>query len=246
MPYRVTQYDLPPSIPAEDQLALFAKLRKMERGTSEYDELHMRLYEGNVRFAAAVASKYNPSRVHSSEDLFGYSCIGLNRAIKDFDPSRGCKFSSYAVWWCKQAVTEALSAPAAPVSINSRLRIECKSKTHILEGEDPVLDKVRAAMFSCASLDAPITHSDGARGTLMDMIEEEDPDAEMREFVKHLMGLLNGPERTLLKRRYGLGESAPMHATEIAALMGKNAEWVRKRIREALETLKKRFENERR
>ena len=214
------------------------------------DEAFKRLVEANLRFVVSVAKQYQ-NRGLDLMDLVNEGNIGLMTAALKFDPSRGFKFISYAVWWIRQQILQALSEqgrtiriPLNQVSILNKIGHARREFLQANEREPSDMElsalleispeKLKDADISTLSLDFPLGE-DGDSQSLADII----PDSSLPETDKALeveslrtdlqaaMAALNGRERRVLELSFGLGCPA-MSLEEI----GESLELTRERVRQ--------------
>src|SRR3989440_522982 len=220
--------------------------RRVQRGDEKAAE---RLVTANLRFVISYVKKYQGHGLDLSE-LVAIGNEGLLKAVKKFDPDQGVKFISYAVWWVRQAVVEALAEQTRSVRIplnqNSQLIRMSRTETYLSQelGREPTDNEiaqlleetpetVRAAKQMSAtevSLDAPIDRSDREASTLGERfagvdgteIEETTDYKLMREFIERVFRKYLTPrERKILFLYYGLDETGEaMTLEKIGALMG--------------------------
>ena len=220
-----------------------------ERIKSGDDDAFRRLVEANLRFVVSVAKQYQ-NRGLELMDLVNEGNIGLMKAAIKFDPSRGFKFISYAVWWIRQQILQALSEQGRTIRIplnqvNILNKIEHARREFRQENErepsdaelsallDITPEKLAESDISTLSLDFPIGEADGQ--TLVDILPDNSlPSADnnlevesLRNELQIAMAVLNGRERRVLELSFGLGCPA-MTLEEI----GENLDLTRERVRQ--------------
>jgi RNA polymerase primary sigma factor len=242
-----------PLITREDECRLAGRIRQ---GDGEALET---LVRSNLRFVVAVAKKYQNQGV-SLSDLINEGNIGLMRAARKFDESKGIKFISYAVWWIRQAILQALAEQSRIVRVPlSRAgavhRIGKRSSVMTQElGREPTLQEVAAELdvpedevshaLSMSqvylSLDAPLVP--GEDGQLLDYLCDQfspGPDDEVYEHalkrsIEEALGTLSEREGRVLRLYFGLDEMEPMTLEQIGEKFGITRERVRQIKEKAL------------
>ena len=240
-----------------------ALARRARRGDKEAAE---RLVTANLRFVISYVKKYQGRGLGLAELV----CIGnegLLKAVKKFDPEKGVKFISYAVWWIRQTVLQALAEQTRSVRIplnqNSNLARLARTNTSLTQqlGRAPTdqelaremgepLDTVRALRRVAAtelSLDAPLDRGDrdsasfGERFAGVDGSEiEEDVEAVARRSYLETMfdNYLTERERKILYLYYGLDDGEERTLEEIGTLLGVTRERIRQIRNRAFEKLR--------
>ena len=216
------------------------------------EEAFRRLVEANLRFVVSVAKQYQ-NRGLDLTDLINEGNLGLMKAARKFDPTRGFKFISYAVWWIRQQILQALSdqgriirLPLNQVGVLNKIgraRMEFlqenerePSDEELSELLDITTEKLGESMMSEAkslSLDFPL--GDDQSESLIDILPNNDsPSADkelekesLRNDILSVMGVLNERERRVLSLCFGLGCQA-MTLEEI----GENLDLTRERVRQ--------------
>lgn len=241
-----------------DQEAVLA--RRIRGGDGEALD---QLVRANLRFVVSVAKKYRGMGV-PLVDLINEGNLGLIRAAHKFDESRGIKFVSYAVWWIRQAILQALAEQSRVVRIplnraGALNRISRSSRDLFQKlGREPtpreiardldtsiseVLRGLRISQ-SQVSLDAPTTSGDD--GSLFDYLPDElavDPEDEthqhaLREVVEWALASLDEREAKVVRFYYGLDGQEPMTLEEIGEVLGVSRERVRQIKEKTLDRLR--------
>jgi RNA polymerase primary sigma factor len=233
-----------------EEVELAARIRQGDQEALE------KLTTANLRFVVSVTKQYM-NRGLSLGDLINEGNVGLIQAAKRFDETRGFRFISYAVWWIRQAVLQALAEqsrvvrlPLNRVSALSKIGKACgaleqefgrePSPVEIAEElEMPVYEVVDTLKISNRhfSLDAPMAQ--GEEKNLLDVIEDEhqpSPDDPMiheslRNELKRVLGQLTDREAGIIKRYFGLDGTRGFNLEEI----GQELNLTRERVRQIKE-----------
>lgn len=236
-------------------------------------ELETRLEEGkraknlmiqaNLRLVVSIAKRY-ANKSMSFQDLIQEGCVGLIRGAEKFDFKRGYKFSTYAHWWIRQAVTRSISDQSRTIRLPVHL-FEIISRMSKLErglvlklGRDPTVDELSVAMdmtpekiaqIKRASL-VPISlnqtvNEDDKRTveeTLIDDYTENPGDATgkvlLKEDLENVLNTLNPRERDVLRLRYGLDDGRVKTLEEIGNVFSVTRERIRQIEAKALRKLR--------
>jgi RNA polymerase primary sigma factor len=247
-----------PLLKREDEVELAGRIREGD------EEALDKLVRSNLRFVVSVAKKYQNQGV-ALGDLINEGNLGLIRAAHKFDETKGIKFISYAVWWIRQAILQALAEQSRIVRVplnraGALHRIGRRSSTMLQElGREPTVEELAdeldlsedevqrtlAISQTHLSLDAPLTPGEDNR--LLDYLPDQfsaGPDDETYEralasTVEEALGTLKEREAKVLRLYFGLEDGHdPMTLEEIGALLGITRERVRQIKEKALVRLR--------
>ena len=240
---------------------------QLSRRTEAGDELaRQRLIEKNLKLVVSVAKKYRGYGL-PFEDLIQEGNIGLIKAVKKYDPERGFRFSTYAIWWIRQAIQRAVAdksrAIRVPAHMGEKIRKMLRTKNQLSAelGHEPTdeavaerlgwsaeeVREVKKVVPDAMSLDQPLSSEEGA-SSLGSLLEDErvsdTPGMVIREVEEAWLGEAIGglPERHrhVLVRRYGLDERKPATLAEVGDELKMSRERVRQVQRQAELMLKSR------
>ncbi|MBO6191359.1 MAG: RNA polymerase sigma factor RpoD/SigA [Prevotella sp.] len=245
----------------DEEVELAQRIRKGDRKALD------KLTKANLRFVVSVAKQYQNQGL-SLSDLINEGNLGLIKAAEKFDETRGFKFISYAVWWIRQAILQAIAEQSRIVrlplnqvgSVNKINRLLNKfeqenerrpSVDEISEQIDLPEDKVGEAMLANTrhvSVDAPFI--DGEDNSLLDVLVNDDaPMADrqlvlesLREEISNVLNTLSDRERCVIKAFYGIGEPE-MTLEEIGNKYGLTRERVRQIKEKAIRHLRSNTKN---
>ncbi|MGA2916528.1 MAG: RNA polymerase sigma factor RpoD [Sedimentisphaerales bacterium] len=228
------------------------RLRAVRAVFAQYEEAKRNLSSGNLRLVVSIAKKYR-NRGLSFLDIIQEGNTGLMRAVDKYEYRRGYKFSTYATWWIRQAITRAIADHARTIRIPvhmietmSRLRTVSKELMQKL-GREPTIEEIaQETQLSVSearrvlkiskhpiSLDRPIGESEDSY--FGDFIEDESAESPvqsathemLKERIDEILKTLTYREREIIKLRYGLGDGYTYTLEEVGRIFKVTRERVR-------------------
>lgn len=243
-------------ITAEEEVILARKIREGDQAALE------RLTKTNLRFVVSVAKQYQNQGL-TLGDLINEGNLGLIKAAKRFDETKGFKFISYAVWWIRQSILQAIAEQSRIVRLPlnqvgslskiskafSKLEQEYErepSPEELADILETTVDKISDTLSNSGrhvSMDAPFVQ--GEENTLLDVLENHEPNTDsslinesLSEEIKRSLSTLTEREREIIVLFFGLGSNRPLSLEEIGEKFNLTRERVRQIKDKALQRLR--------